>query len=165
MNALAAESDAEVPQTLHACSAPFPASLITVSMENQYPPSVVLGVVVWWGGGATTQRNRNSTESWRVYCASLTELPTYLIILIKLINWEPGRSRAHSAANNNKASPLISRQFPITCINYSEFPRRLLLARAQAEKFELGEVEHSCSVRDSCQTEHRDKHMLLLVTF
>lgn len=30
MNALAAESDAEVPQTLHACSAPFPASLLTV---------------------------------------------------------------------------------------------------------------------------------------
>lgn len=30
MNDLAAESDAEVPQTLHACSAPLPASLLTV---------------------------------------------------------------------------------------------------------------------------------------
>lgn len=51
MNALAAESDAEVPQVLRACSAPFPASLLTVSMENQYPPSVVLGVGGVEGGG------------------------------------------------------------------------------------------------------------------
>lgn len=162
MNALAAESDAEVPKVLRACRAPFPASLLTVPMENQYPPSVVLGVVVW--RGAITQRNRNSTESWRVYCASLTELPTYLIILIKLINGESGRSRAHSVVNNKKASPLISRQFPITCINYGEFPVVFSSQVREPRSLSWGKLSTAVAC-ETCQTEHRDKHMLLLVTF
>lgn len=89
--------------------------VFTHSPDGKPIPSIREGVGV---GEAITQRNRNSSASSRVYSASLTELPTYLIILIKLIK---GGGRARSAVNNNEASPLISRQFPITCINYSEF--------------------------------------------
>lgn len=59
MNALAAESDAEVPQVLRTCSASFPASLLTVPMENQYPPSVVLGAGVWGGSDHSAEPELN----------------------------------------------------------------------------------------------------------
>lgn len=130
MNALAAESDAEVSQVLRVYrnfSRDF-----THSPDRKPIPSIrgwwwwALGV---WGGGsrgvvgAITQRNRNPTESWRVYCASLTQPSTYLIILIKLISGEPGRARAlrwtitkplHSFPGNFRSLASITASSPST---------------------------------------------------
>lgn len=132
MNALAAESDAEVSRVLRAYRN-F-SRVFTHSPDRKPIPSIRGS---WWyalwgcgGGGvrgvlgAITQRNRNPTESWRwVYCASLTQLATYLIILIKLISGAAGRARAlrrtitkplHSFPANFRSLASITASSPST---------------------------------------------------